>query len=303
MELRTPKTLARLVDRYLDPSKTWSESRDKKMRQGLRENEGARAYYNERVVGHRLLVGADPAHPSGFESERLLTSLLDGAAPERSASRASMWIRISPLLAGAAALFIFLQPPSDTTGSIPNVTQSAETPHAEYLGARGVQAADIPAGLGIEGVPIAGGVGYEVVNSAGIWIGDALRLRTLNTDPRLAYLFVFAMQAKGECLWYAPLPAEGQSLPIQQGKRALFDIVDLKGSHDPGALRVFAIFSETPLAVDKVKSTFENNLAYLQPDTERVAAQIKEALGLNPGVAIVSINDTVILQDSLRAGK
>ena len=105
MESPTPKQLARLVDRYLNPHKKWDAKLDAQMREGLRASESGRAYYNERVTAHRLMVSGDSDTPSGFESERMLQALLESAAPTKTMDQ-KFWVRFGSILAGAAAVLV-----------------------------------------------------------------------------------------------------------------------------------------------------------------------------------------------------
>ena len=273
------------------------------MRGGLAGNDAGRRYYNERVMAHRLLVGREAGEPSGFESERMLSGLLDGATQERSTDQI-FWTRFASILAGAAALFIFAVNPPDHGASVvdgmpPGPMAGAQ---GEYLGARGVQAAEQPAGLGIEGVPVAGGMGYEVVASDGVWIRDFLRLSYRNTDERLKYLFVFAMQDKGETLWYLPLPEEEQSALIRRGRDTLFEIKLIDG-HRAGVLRIFAVFSQEPIDFERMRSLVAHDLGYMSDDVSQVRGALSRALKLDPRVEVVNVQDTVVLRDGIRAGK
>ena len=71
MESRTPKNIRKLVDRYLDPTRSWDPKRDKTMRALLRESEAGRRYYNQAIITHRLMVSGDAEKQTGFEEKRL----------------------------------------------------------------------------------------------------------------------------------------------------------------------------------------------------------------------------------------
>jgi hypothetical protein len=160
-----------------------------------------------------------------------------------------------------------------------------------------------PAGLGISGVPVAGGLAYEIVASQGVSQKDSIRLRYRNTNPELTHIFVFAMQDRGDVLWYVPLASEGKSAKIKVGKETLFDI-ELGTSHRPGALRVFAIFSRQPLALDKVKQAVENDLGLMASSLSTVKGKLTMDLGLDVQTEIVTVLDTVILDGSgIQAGE
>jgi hypothetical protein len=305
MESPTPKKLARLIERYLDPQKKWNAKLDAQMRDALRDSESGRATYRERVAAHRLMVSGDANEASGFESERMLDALLDGATPVASKDQ-RFWIRLGSIVAGAAAIFaVVIQSPSglDSSNSTPQSNLADGAPQGEYLGSRGVDRKEQPAGLGISGVPVAGGLTYEIVASQGVSQKDSMRLHYRNTNPELTHLFVFAMQDRGDVRWYVPLPSEGKSARIKVGKEALFDI-ELSDSHRPGALRVFAIFSRQPLAFDKVKQTVEHDLGFMASSLSTVKGKLTMDLGLDAQTEIVTVLDTVILDGSgIQAGE
>ena len=306
MESPTPKQLTRLVDRYLNPQKKWDAKLDAQMREGLRQSEAGRAYYNERVIAHRLMVSGDGETPSGFESERMLHALLEGAAPSQTVERA-FWVRFGSMLAGAAAvLAVAIQFPAQTDETSTGATSElvdGQRAQGEYIGARGTENKELPAGLGISGVPIAGDVAYEIVASQGIKHSDSIRLSYRNADPRLGHLFVFAMQEGGEILWYLPIPAERQSASIKVGKESLFDI-SLSDSHKTGKLRVFALFTRWPVALTDVKRAAEGVTMLMSEDRSLVTGKLYHALDLDLQTDVVTVLDTTILgDDGIRAGE
>jgi hypothetical protein len=145
-------------------------------------------------------------------------------------------------------------------------------------------------------------MGYEVVASHGVWSRDFLRLSYRNTDERLKYLFVFAMQDKGETLWYLPLPEEKQSARIHQGRDTLFEIKLIDG-HRAGTLRIFAVFTQQPIAFERMQALVAHDLSYMGEDIVQVRGALSHALKLDPRVELVNVQDTVVLRDGIRDGK
>jgi len=306
MESPTPKKLARLVDRYLDPQKKWDAKLDAKMRDGLRQSESGRAYYNERVTAHRLMTSGDAEAPSGFESERMLHAILEGSAPVASTDQ-KFWVRFGSILAGAAAVFAvtvqFPDAPTTTSSGTDTELVDGQKPQGEYIGSRGTENKELPAGLGVSGVPIASDVPYEIVASQGVNLADSIRLSYRNTDTNLKYLFVFAMQDGGKVLWYLPLPAERQSASIKVGKESLFDI-GLSDSHQTGKLRVFALFTKSALALTDVEKAADGVSMLMSKNRAIVQGKLFHDLGLDLQTEIITVLDTTILDGSgVRAGE
>ncbi len=240
-----------LVRRYLDPRARFGREQDVAMRGHLRECDACATYYGRSVHAFRLAVGADPAFQSGFERERSLAVLLDGSA---AATESAPWRlpALSGALAAAAALVFVVSLPE------PPTTTLAE---ADYVGVRGSGAVDARAAIGLSGVT-EDGREYEVVAAeTGAHLDDYLRVYTTVTDATLRFVFVVGLLGEAvEPLWYLPDPVDAQreSAPVTLGRHVpLGGPADgfelrLSGRHRPGPLAVVALFTSTPLTVDRV---------------------------------------------------
>jgi len=89
--------------------------------------------------------------------------------------------------------------------------------------------------------------------------GDGIVVRYSNPTPRDAYLMVFALDSKRDVHWLHPAYLDESSNPsslrlAQQVEGRTLDEVAEPEHPAPGALRVFALLTEAPLAVKAVEA-------------------------------------------------
>ncbi len=267
----------RLIRTYLDPTKAWTPRKEGALRALLRESDEARQRYDQAVVTHRLLVGADPELPSGFERGRMMQALL----PEAAASRArAPWAWALGALAGAALVaLLVLRGPALLPDDGLQARGGAEPSAAAYLGLTGVDE---------------GGGEYEVVASQGVRLKDYLRLSVRVKDPALRYLFVLSLQAGEPPIWIAPLPGEGQSLAVAAGPtRELPFEVAVSAHHTLGAARLVAIFTPAPLSLDEVEAALRAGDLGALPARD-LAPRLRALLHLPPKAVVQPIAMRII---------
>ena len=299
---------ARLVARYLDPRRVWDAAQDGELRAHLDECERCRGAYRRAVMGHRLVLGADPGLPSGFEQERMLAAVLDQVAPEpaRLGLVSSARQRLSALLdqglasmaaallgaAAVAALLVLVWPP----GPAPDSGVGGGEGAAGGFQTRGDGERRVLVGIGISGVTAAY-TEYEVVASEGAHLGDYFRFSYSCERPDLHYLFLAGLQPERPVIPYAPLPPEEtQSLPIHAGRTISLPFeARLAARHVAGPLRVVAIFTSRPLLATDVEPALDPALATADP--AEAEARFRTSLKL-PDAAVVQLLDTRILPGS-----
>jgi len=244
------KPIDRLIARYLDPTKAWDATSEATLRELIRDDMDARARYREAVTAHRLMVGADPQFPSGFEARRMRDAAVAAATPARPAvaRRFAVWGGL--LAAGAAALLLALQP-----GANQVILPGAGGPGPGHdLRARGGETDAATLGLGLSGVRReAPDDEYEIVAGGGVHLGDFLRFYTTNERPQITHLFVFVVQQGRAPIWYAPMPPEErQSVAVPQGRAVMLPAeyaVDAD-RYAAGEARAIAVFSPQPITVE-----------------------------------------------------
>jgi hypothetical protein len=285
MEYTISKKTKKLVDRYLNPNRDWNAKLDREMRDTIREDEPSRAYYRDRVLTFRMMVGSDPEMPSGFEQSRMLTGVIEGVKVTRTAD-VGMWIRAAALLFTSAAL-VFVVIPRD------EITTTRMTPRGDYVGSRGVDKGKTKAALVIEGIDKSDR-SYEIdlSNGAkGVRAGDAIKLSYVSHDPKLRYVFVFGVQPHGEFMWYAPTPEEKESLLVDTEKSKPFEF-DATEPHRKGGLKIVAIFSYAPLPLERIKTLGAKG--FFKGNNGQVISWVMKSLGLDPTHEVVSVRDTMI---------
>lgn len=242
---RSGSEAERLMGRYLDPARSWSGTQDTRLREILRDDAAARASYDRSVALHRAALGGELDRPSGFESRRMMNALLEEVTvPQARESRVHVrgWVMA---VATAALVLLVVKP---------------WTPQPdEQLRSRGAADQRMESGLvglGVSGVPAAGGAEYEVVASKRVVAGDFLRFSYSNERNELGHLFVFALQERRAPHWYAPMPPyENRSAVIghKTGETLPFE-VEIGATHMAGRLRIVAVFSEESLSFDSTAS-------------------------------------------------
>ena len=285
------KPIERLIARYLNPSKRWDASAEAALRSLIRDDMEARARYREAVTAHRLMAGADPQFPSGFEARRMRDAVVDAAMPEATPApkRFAVWFGV--LAAGAAALLLTLQP-LDKAVVLPGASGGTSTD----LRTRGGETEAATLGIGLSGVSRANPTDeYEIVASGGVPVGDFLRVYTTNERPGIGHLFVLVLQAGRAPIWYAPMPPEStQSVPVAQGRAVMLPseyAVDAD-RYVPGPARAVAIYSAAPIASAQLTRHLDDTLSTL-PATD-AARLLGERLGLNPPSEVVLLPFTVL---------
>jgi hypothetical protein len=211
-----------LIDHYLDPSKRWTPSEEREMRQLVREDDSCADYYNRAVTLHRMMVGAEAGQPSGFERERMMNVVVEeaSAAPQR--SWFAGWLpTLAGAMAGAAALFIVFANPFQTEQTTETLRPGTDG-SGEYIAVRSGTHTTAAFALDISGVVEridASGAEQQLeysVTDDGVGIEDSLKFYTTQNTKASAYVTVFGLQDDQKPIWFAPHPAMGtdKSLPV-----------------------------------------------------------------------------------------
>ncbi len=207
--------------------------------------------YNRLVLAERMLHGGPKAAftISAFEVEQVATLVLDGAtsSAEKMVSlpqRIFAWFS-PPRFAAAvgvvalmiAAPYLLRQPSQSEFQSRGGADVRASALRAFCLNASGV------ASLGPSG-------------SCGI--GDRLKL-SISNSGKFSHLFLVGMQADHEPRWYAPVPPETASISVATtvGDTPVGGAVQLSVNHEPGTLRIFSIWSDSPVQSSEIETAME----------------------------------------------
>lgn len=82
-----------------------------------------------------------------------------------------------------------------------------------------------------------------------------LKLAYINPHDDIKYMAAFGADTSGRLLWYGPSPAAPETLIIEKTDepRPVGESIELKVNHEPGLMRVYAVFSAEPLDYDMLK--------------------------------------------------
>jgi hypothetical protein len=222
------------------------------LRTHLRECNECRRKYERRMLMLRAAAGKGMAQTLGVESRALMQETLHrlGLAHEQPRHEGlPTWARWVWGTVAALALLVLVFPPSGQN-------QRGVAPDFSYLQSRGTLDELPDVGLGLSGVDDRG-LEYEVVESQGVCLEDALRFYITSRNPDIRFYFLFGLQPTGEVLWYFPLPEEGSSYSIPDGEELVKMVpfeIDLPKRHAPGPLTVVALFSAEPLLFSAVSA-------------------------------------------------
>lgn len=238
----THERFSRIIDELivgeLAPAE-WHELRDH-----LRGCSACRARYDRVALAERMLGGGPAAlgRPSQASLDRIGAAVLDGAAPPaRGWQRLVQWFAPTPRwaagLAVAAALvlipFALRAPTSD-----PGFQARGGAPQERTAGLRAFCLDD-------------GGVTPRCTRQ------DQLRL-TVSNAGRFQRVFLVGLDDEWAPKWYAPRPPEIQSVAAPEGVDVpVGPAVRLGVNHDPGKVRVYALFSDVPVTMPEVEAAAE----------------------------------------------
>ena len=230
----------RLIDEMIVgevPTAEWNE-----LHRHLVGCTSCRARYDRVSLAERMLHGGPKAldTPSSSTLKRLEGAVLGASAAREPAwQRAWQWLappqRWGAGLAVAAAMVVL----------IPFLARSP-APHDEFQ-ARGAQTHERTAGLrafciGDEGV------------TARCLRTNQLRL-TLSNAGKFQKVFVVGFDDDYNPKWYAPRPPDGVSVSAPDGvDQQIGAAVKLGVNHDPGKVRIYALFSDAPVSTQEVEA-------------------------------------------------
>lgn len=219
-------------------TESWSE-----LRAHLSGCASCRARYDRVALAERMLHGGPEAlaRPSAAALERIGAAVLDGVAPARPAwQRALQWFaptqRWAVGLAAAAAVAVL----------VPFLLRSPNSGFQARGGAHVERSAGVRAFcIGAEGVT------PRCARST------QLRL-TVSNGGKFQRLFLVGVDDEWNIKWYAPRPPEQESIVAPEGvDREAAPAVRLGVNHDVGKVRIYALFSDSPLTSPEVEAAAE----------------------------------------------
>lgn len=225
-----------MIVRDVEPGE-WSE-----LHRHLAGCVSCRARYDRVSLAERMLHGGPGAldTPSSSTLERLEGAVLGTAAPVPMWQRAVQWFaptqRWAVGVAAAAAVVVLLP----FLARSPRSHDEFQTrgPTASHERTAGIRAFCI----GDEGV------------TPRCARTTQLRL-TVSNAGKFAHVFVVGFDDDFNPKWYAPRPPEQQSVAAPDGvDQQIGAAVKLGINHDPGKVRIYAIFSDAPVTTPEVQA-------------------------------------------------
>jgi len=232
--------------------------------QSLQDDAAGRERFEAIMAVERLLCGAAAGDPpwSHFDSDRIEALILHrvrAAGEVRASSRPRLLRRLAFALPIALAMLLILPWLAQDRDGRPEIPahlfapRGGEAPYLDHLflfcftaGAQGGSVAriDRPAELqDLGSCPLDGELQFA--------------LTKLSDDKR--YLYVAGLDEAGRRLWYYPEPGQGGSsaLPSRAVKQVFGDSILLQVNHQPGRIRIFALFSAQPVTDAEVEEALE----------------------------------------------
>lgn len=231
------KIIDEMIVGELEPA-TWNE-----LRAHLAGCVACRARYDRVALAERMLYGgpAALASPSPAALARIGAAVVDGAAaPKPAWQRALAWMaptqRWATGVAAVAAAAVL----------IPFLARSPRPP-ADGFQSRGAPAHERTAGLR------AFCIGDEGVTPR---CARTTQLRLTVSNPgRFGRVFVVGFDDEFNPKWYAPRPPEQQSVAAPDGvDQQIGPAVKLGINHEPGRVRIYALFSDAPVTTQEVEA-------------------------------------------------
>lgn len=280
----TERRFLRLLNRYLDPGRSWSVALDRRLRGDMAESDGLRTLYDRAITAHRLMLGLPVDTASALENERMSHVIVGslGGVVSPSPIMSNRWLAACGAMGAAAAVALVVAPSGDS--DLPLVASDDR-----YVGVRsGASPAETATRIGLVGVT-EDGVEYEVEANGVVYVDDYARLNYRSSVSDLDHLFLFGLQPDADPLWYYPLPEEQQSMAIASGPGAVGqDVPDetlLSKRHAVGRWYVVGVFSDEPISWEHVQRRLGATAgADFGVDdvaaTDAVAERVRDGLGL-----------------------
>jgi hypothetical protein len=213
--------------------------------------------FNRVMLASRLLDGGPRAldRPSELELSWVESAVLERTrlVPDSAPATRSMFLRWATGLAATAAALAIVIPLALRSGSAPS-------PLTGELQARGAKARPDP-GVGLRAfcidAPTEEGAKPRIVGLEPTPAGarpprcsvKALLKLAYTNRSKLGYLFLVGLDRKHRIKWYEPHPPAKASIAAEPSAadKPLSRAIRLEVNHQPGPVRIFALFSHSPI--------------------------------------------------------
>jgi hypothetical protein len=284
------------------PAKKWE-----KLRKHLAMCPGCRARYNKAVWALRMLDGGPEAihTPSASEFDRIAAAVLEPEGGARSAmGRMLQWFAptqrwATGLVAAAAAIALIPILAHMNQAKAPAEDQfqprGGKTGPVELFGAHPSTMGDRMAGLRIFCLSGDKVEALDPKGAAAPKCARASQMKLAVSNPgKFARVFLVGVDNEHALKWYAPRPPETESVAAPDTSKPVAEAAEvpvgatirLHVNHDPGPIRVYALFSDAPVRSSEVEAATKDFAA------RKVAITSREA-------ELLPLKRTDVLQRSL----
>ncbi|MSP60985.1 MAG: hypothetical protein EXR72_11695 [Myxococcales bacterium] len=245
-----PKLIDSLLLEPLAPAK-WQ-----KLRAHLPSCASCRDRYNRVSLAERMLHGGKAAQgqPSPACFARIGAALFDGMSAQGpklgGLARVPRWAFSVFALSVTAALLPFLlrTPMKGPSATAEFAVRGATTDPAQQAGVRAFCLKSQDGATAVQ--PLVG-------TTAQCATGDLLKLTYTNKEG-YEDLFLFGVDAHYGIKWYEPRPPSTISIPaVRAVDQPLGGAIKVGVNHDPGAVRIYALFAHAPIAAREVEAAVD----------------------------------------------
>ena len=224
--------------------------------------EGCGKYYRRYHQLESALTGSF-AGTSHFAKERVLDAVIGAVTgaeepQEFTPPVGGRWALLGAVgvVAAALVLIFWLRVP-DRFDRV-SISESAELAPVETIAVKGYPAREV-ADVGIRLFKVSG-EGNQVAEKNELFLNDIITFTYTFAKPHAGYLALFGIQNNGEVRWYYPDYGQEESVRIEGDKidEPLKDGIVLSKNHEPGWLRIVALFSDHPVEVSAIEASVSN---------------------------------------------
>ncbi len=208
-------------------------------------------YYKQHHLAESALCNSFEASP--FALERTEAALFHAMEEKPKASQRTQAVRrlafVTAFSVVTAALVLLLYPQMNTDHRVP-MTESAALAPVDLV-ARGGTSDGADVGVRVFKVKMDGGV----IEDRNLTLDDIVTFTYTRALPGTGYIALFGIQAGEKVRWYYPDYGEGKSHAIDGDvvDEPLGDGIRLGVNHEPGKVRIVALFSDKPVSTETIE--------------------------------------------------
>lgn len=253
-------------------TETLSSTAWESLRGHLKACEHCRGRYNQAMRAARMLAGGPEAafRPSPAELERIAAAVLPSASPKSVWARLLSWLATPSgagltLAVGAAAVLLVVLPGLKTKSEF----QPRGGKEVDLFSSSGSNHPLPTRQAGLRAFCVAGAA-LSALDASDTRCGHDAQLKlTVSNRGKFSRLFLVGVDGKRDLKWYAPRPPETASVaaPTETGETPVGSAIRLGVNHEAGPVRIYALFSDTPVTAAEVEAAVAKTPAGPLPES------------------------------------